>query len=548
MHSTLRSHAVLLLLVAAGLVLVGQGVGLLLGAKTLSNAKSQLAAKEQRLRSLANSEPAPTETAEDVLARELVELREAVGQAGALWRDNSITRALRDFPAPPNRRAAYFEIARYRQELASLAAEQGVEIGQDEFFGFRAYANESPEEADVLGVHTQRLVLERVLEPLLRSRPQRLLAVIREEPPESDMSKFGTPKISTRFQIRFRGTTAVLRAWLNELASAPLPVLVRSVVVEPGGDRQIVPVRGRSNAAFSSAAFDETDVEDGFELLVRPSVSEFLVTLDYVEFRPEKEVEAAANEVSRVSKILPKLNVTWLEPKPQGRGSQWVFEVFTPPEIFYHPAQRQFYVKAVFPLAEPVLVSHSLAESTRETHDSPRLLGVRREDYPLQLSGYIGGAEAGGLGGNSAGTFFGLFENRKSGETLLLRGGDRVESLGMEVLDCRLELRPVADDERNTFREPRAVATIRDAQGEQRVLREGERVEGHALIAQVEWRGERLGLREGDVLVLEDGFPLTVAEIQSEPVPRVVMKSHVTATESEPLILAVESASAPTEY
>jgi len=544
MRLKLRLHAVLLLLVAAGLVFVGQGVGLFLGAKTLSNAKSQLAAKEQQLTSLAHSKPMPAQARADALARELVELREAVGQAESLWRDNAISRALRDFAPPPNRRAAYFDLARYRQTLADLAREQGVEIGQDEFFGFRAYTNEGPEEADTLKVHTQRLVLERVLEPLLRSRPQRLLAVIREERGEPDLHNSEASQISTRFQIRFRGTTAVLRAWLNEVASAPLPILVRSVTVEPAVEQQITPVRGRSNNVLSSAPFAEADVEDGFELLVRPSGSEFLVTLDYVELGPAKRDEATSGEASRVSSASPKRLVTWPEPEPQRRGSQWVFEVFTPPEIFYHPARQQFYVKSVFPSAEPVLASNSLAESQRGGRTVPRLLSVRREDYLLQLSGYISGAAGEEL--------FGIFENRESGETLLLRGGERVESLGIGVLDFRIETRHFADSENTALREPRAVATVRDAQGDQRTLREGERAKGHTLIAQIEWRGECVEVREGDVLVGEDGEHLVIQEIQSVPEPRVVMKSHTTATESDdslaPLVLAVEPSPADSTH
>jgi len=543
----------LLPLVAAGVVLAGQGVSLFLGAKTLTKAKSELAAKDRRLRSLAHAEPAPTEAAAAVLARELVELRDAIGQAELRWRDQLVARLLSGVPPSPNRRAAYFDLVRYREALADLARAQGVEIGQDEFWGFRVYAYEGPDEGDILNVHTQRLILERVLESLLRSKPQRILAVIREE----QAAGAGTlePRdpesadVSYRFQIRFRGTTATLRAWLNELVSDRTPILVRSVTVEPGEERQIVPARNRQYATVSSARFAETGIEDGFEPLARPSGSEFFVTLDYVELRTDKEPKAILGETPRVSNASSERVMTWPVPEPQGRGPQWVFDVFTPPEIFYHPASQQFYVKAVPPPIEPSVLANSLAEPQDEKPSTPRLLNVRRETYPLQLRGYIGGTEGDGFAGEPVGLLLGLFENRESGETLLLRRRDRVGDLGIEVLDLRLEAWPFADSEAMTLRDLRAVATIRDAQREWRELREGERAEGHELVAQIEWGGELIELREGDVLSREEGKLLTVVEIQFEPGLRVVMKCHADNAEADEfpeavrLVLVTESAS-----
>jgi len=546
MRLNLRSHATSLLLVAAGAVFAGQSVSLFLGAKTLSKVKAELTAKERRLASLANSEPAPTQAAADALARDLVELREAIGRAESRWRDHPIARTRSHFPSPLNSRAAYFDLVRYRNTLTALARAQGVEIGQDEFWGFRAYANEGPDEVGIVSVYTQRLVLERVLESLLRSKPQRVLAVIRED------QSVGTSALearepesadaSYRFQIRFLGTTVTLRAWLNELARDRAPILVRGVTVEPGAERQIAPLRVRPNVAFSPALrFGEAEVEGGFEPLARPSESEFLVTLDYVDLRTDKETEATSGETSPIPNTSPKRGATWLDPEPQGRGPQWVFDVFTPPEIFYQPASQQFYVKAAPPPIGPSILANSQDEPQREDRPAPRLLNVQRETYPLQLRGYIGGTERGGFVGSAVGLLLGLFENRENGETLLLRRGDRVGELGVEVIDLRLESWPFADSETTTLRGLRAVATIRDALGARRNLYEGERAEGHDLVAQIEWGGECLALREGDVWVRQGGESLIVAEIQFTPEPRVIVRNHATATEFELLVLAVES-------
>jgi len=549
MRSKLRQNAASLLFVVAGVVFVGESVSLFLGTKTLRKAKSELAAKERRLASLANSEPAPPQARAESLVRELAELRVAISEAEWLWRDNPIAYALSDSLPPSNRRAAYLDLVRYRQALAALARAGRVEVGPDEFFGFRAYANEGPEAGDILSVHTQRLILERILEPLLCSRPERLLAVIREEVRASSerpgASKFEGVDISHRFQIRFRGATAVLRAWLNELSRAQLPILVSGVSVESGSERQIVPVRARYNPTSSSALLDD---EDGFELLVKSGSSEFTVTLDYVELGQEKESEARMGEIPRFSKPSFERLMTWPEPKFQRRGPQWVFDVFTPPEIFYHPARQAFHVKPVLSPNDSAVTTHSLVGPQAGHRNAPRLLGVRREEYPLQLSGHIGGGGRDSFGDGSDRGFFGLFENRETGETLLLRGGERVDSLGIDVLNFRVEAQPIAISETMTLRAPRAAATIRDAQGERRILQEGERAEGRRLIAQVEWNAAHVELREGDVLAREDGEPLVVEEIRLTPEPSVVVQSRAVADESDdslsadlaPLVLLVE--------
>ena len=155
-----------------------------------------------------------------------------------------------------------------------------------------------------------------------------------------------------------------------------------------------------------------------------------------------------------VSQTKPK---PWPKPKAQSRGRGWVFELFTPPEIEYHAATGDYRVKP----SDGDLPAVAVAGA--EDAAAPQLLGVRQEDYPLQLTGFVGaGAQA-----------LGVFENRQSGETLLLRAGDRVAALGLEVLDFNVVYAPVEIPESMTVRENRAVATVRDGRGISRTLREG---------------------------------------------------------------------------
>jgi len=176
---------------------------------------------------------------------------------------------------------------------------------------------------------------------------------------------------------------------------------------------------------------------------------------------------------------------SWAKAEPQSRGRGWVFDLFTPPEIEYNAATQEYRVKTTgeeLPTVVAVVIEESIAE--------PVLLGVRYDDYPLQLTGFIGaGAQA-----------LGIFENRQSGETLLLRTGDWVESLGIEVLDFKVAQVTAEIPESMSVRENRAVATVRDHDGQVLTIREGLILPGTALLARIAIGEAVRELPEGAVL------------------------------------------------
>lgn len=170
----------------------------------------------------------------------------------------------------------------------------------------------------------------------------------------------------------------------------------------------------------------------------------------------------------------------WSAPKAQARGPEWVYDVFTPPEIFYDPDKQTFSVKSQLPPAveKPVVAPDS----------EPTLLAVRRADFPLQLLGYLGeGKDA-----------LGLFENRISSETLLLRAGDRVADLGLTIAEFRVERVAIEIPDSMTVYEPQAMAVARDVNGGNVVLRQGLVTPGEGLIARIETSAGTLDLAEGD--------------------------------------------------
>lgn len=212
----------------------------------------------------------------------------------------------------------------------------------------------------------------------------------------------------------------------------------------------------------------------------------------------------------------------WPKPKAQARGRVWVFDLFTPPEIEYNAATREHRVKP----AADALPSVTIAVETGVAE--PVLIGVRHADYPVQLTGFVGeGAQA-----------LGLFENRESGETLLLRAGDRIEPLGLEVVDFKVAQVTAEIPESMTVREDRAVATLRDRSGQTLTMREGSILPDSALLAQFSLGGETRELPEGAALT-QGSITYRIDKIRLAPASVDVTKENAGDGSTEKLVLNV---------
>lgn len=102
---------------------------------------------------------------------------------------------------------------------------------------------------------------------------------------------------------------------------------------------------------------------------------------------------------------------TWPKPAAQSHGSGWLYEVFTPPVIYYNTLARSF---AVTPPMH-------LADGGRPF--GLELLDVKLEPYRLQLVGYFGGPD----------DYLAAFVSGEQPETLLARSGRRFEQLGLTL-------------------------------------------------------------------------------------------------------------------
>lgn len=203
----------------------------------------------------------------------------------------------------------------------------------------------------------------------------------------------------------------------------------------------------------------------------------------------------------------------WDSPPPQTRGRDWVYDVFTPPEIFYDARTKQFSIAP--PAPEPV------AEAPTEAPFGLALAEVRRVPFRLQLVGYVGGE----------GNYRGLFENVVTGETFLATGGRSLPALALRIESLAVTRQPVATEESSPVNRPVATAVVRDERtGRQITLTNLERYYPDAPLALV-----RLGdeppreVREGDEVRADDAV-FHIDRIQLAPPTLEVTKAATGAT------------------
>lgn len=132
----------------------------------------------------------------------------------------------------------------------------------------------------------------------------------------------------------------------------------------------------------------------------------------------------------------------WNPPAAQSRGRDWIYDTFTPPEIFYNPRSQLFTVKP------PV----NAADEAAEEPFGLELVAVRPEPFRLQLIGYVGGA----------GNWRGTFENLVSGEVFLAGAGRQVPDLALSIKSLAVTAEPVVLAESMTTRQRVATAVVHD--------------------------------------------------------------------------------------
>jgi len=213
-------------------------------------------------------------------------------------------------------------------------------------------------------------------------------------------------------------------------------------------------------------------------------------------------VELAATGYAAKAPEAPAVRTeTWAAPVAQSRGRDWIYDTFTPPEIFYNARSKQFTVRPPSSLVEEAVVQEDFGIE---------LVAVQPEPFRLQLIGYAGG------GGSWRGTFL----NLSTGEVFLAGGGRRLSGLGVVVKSLDVRLQPVRSGEGRMITQQRvATAVVTDEKtGRDVVLTHRERQFTGMIFAFVAAPGESASreVRTGDVFKLGEAT-YRVEAVQMSP-------------------------------
>lgn len=210
----------------------------------------------------------------------------------------------------------------------------------------------------------------------------------------------------------------------------------------------------------------------------------------------------------------------WQDPQPQSAGPEWVFDVFTPPVIFYNPITETFelpYTKG----------------PTRDPDFGVSLVDVREELYRIQVAGY---------GGNLTSGYFVILQNVETGASVLARDEKEYPDLEAELRSFRLERIPVSHGGSTNVTAEVAFVVIYDMRLEKEIeLRSGLQLKEDKPTAVFMPTGEdtEIRVKQGESFNHGD-FTYLVEKIEA-PTAVVVRISQDDSTERESKTLAVLS-------
>lgn len=143
---------------------------------------------------------------------------------------------------------------------------------------------------------------------------------------------------------------------------------------------------------------------------------------------------------------------SWASPKPQSAGEKWLYDVFTPPKIYYNVQTKKFVVEPpTFVVVERV---EGPGEVVAPVTFGLELVKVEQPLFRLQLVGYIG------EGSSARGTF----ENQRTKQIIFGTTGKKLPDLNLEIVNFSAERRRTRVAGETELVETISSATVRDTE------------------------------------------------------------------------------------
>jgi hypothetical protein len=205
----------------------------------------------------------------------------------------------------------------------------------------------------------------------------------------------------------------------------------------------------------------------------------------------------------------PKVSTSiWPIAPAQTRGAEWIYDVFTPPEIYYNEATKEFSVTPPKPLevVKPVEIPFGLD-----------LVEIKQDVFRLQLVGYVG----------NAGSALGTFENTVTGDTFLAKAGKKIPTLGLTVRSFEVKRNLVpAKDSMPIYETVATAVVVDDKTGGEITLTNKQRLIKGSPIAILKATGsEKLFEQKADTSFSVGDVHYSVGAVTSEPAAVEVTKT-----------------------
>lgn len=180
-----------------------------------------------------------------------------------------------------------------------------------------------------------------------------------------------------------------------------------------------------------------------------------LTWFGYFAQRPEK-LKPMAGQTSSILTAYQKptygaglpMIQPWPPPPVQSRSGEWVYDLFTPPEIFYDATLGKFTVTSPVTL----LIEDQPGAPEGEQFTGLQVVDVKQVPFRLQLIGYV----------KTDHGYTGLFENRNTGGVLLASKGGILLELGLVIEDIDVRREEMSVSGKMAETQLLAVASIRD--------------------------------------------------------------------------------------
>ena len=211
-----------------------------------------------------------------------------------------------------NSTAAFFEIASFVEGAYAKLEANGISFEPGDRLGFSQFVQRGPEVNILDAVMEQKIVAEYLMGQLVTAKPTRLTGIKREwiaeedEAPQTALQQAAGSRSTVHsqsvdtiakqedrpgyvchtFEISFEGYTDSLRKYLSGLVRAPVPILVKSVKVDPL-ERYAESDSSPGEEAFANpfellnAAQDDSE-DEGPVPIIRNNLSSFTLILEVV--------------------------------------------------------------------------------------------------------------------------------------------------------------------------------------------------------------------------------------------------------------------------